>query len=93
MQPLASRRTGPAAGAEFFFVASGPGPSGGVYSGENAASDFQVPWPKNMLGFLGMTKVEIIRVEGTAYGPEAAGKALECATAQARDLVGALAVA
>src|SRR6202140_5035716 len=55
--------------------------SGGVYSGENAVFDFQVPWLRNMLGFLGMTDVEIIRIEGTAFGPEAANKALERATA------------
>lgn len=67
--------------------------SGGVYSGENAAFDFQMPWLKNMLGFLGMTEVEVIRVEGTAYGPEAAGKALERATMQARDVVQALVAA
>lgn len=67
--------------------------SGGIYSGKNAAFDFQLPWLRNMLGFLGTTEVEIIRVEGTAYGPEAADKALERATEQARDLVGALAAA
>jgi len=67
--------------------------SGGIYSGENAAFDFQVPWLRNMLGFLGMTDVEVIRVEGTALGPEAADKALERATAHARELVGALAAA
>jgi FMN-dependent NADH-azoreductase len=67
--------------------------SGGVYSGENATFDFQIPWLKNILGFLGMTDVEIIRVEGTAFGPEAVDKALERATAHARELVGALAAA
>jgi FMN-dependent NADH-azoreductase len=67
--------------------------SGGVYSGENAAFDFQVPWLRNMLGLLGMTDVEVIRIEGTALGPEAADKALERATAHAHDLVGALAAA
>jgi FMN-dependent NADH-azoreductase len=65
--------------------------SGGVYSGENAAFDFQVPWLRNMLGLLGMTDVEVIRIEGTALGPEATDKALERANAHARDLVGALA--
>jgi FMN-dependent NADH-azoreductase len=65
--------------------------SGGVYSGENAAFDFQVPWLRNMLGLLGMTDVEVIRIEGTALGPEATDKALERANANARDLVGALA--
>jgi FMN-dependent NADH-azoreductase len=67
--------------------------SGGIYSGENAAFDFQVPWLRNMLGFLGMTDVEVIRIEGTALGPEAADKALERAAAHARDFVGALAAA
>ena len=46
--------------------------SGGIYSGANAAFDFQVPWLRSMLGFLGMTDVEVIRVEGTALGSEAA---------------------
>ena len=67
--------------------------SGGIYSGENAGFDFQVPWLRNILGFLGMTDVEVIRIEGTALGAEAADKALERATAQARELVGALAAA
>jgi hypothetical protein len=40
-----------------------------------------------MLGFLGLTDVEIIRVEGTALGPEAADKAIQRATEQARGLV------
>jgi FMN-dependent NADH-azoreductase len=35
--------------------------SGGIYSGANAAFDFQVPWLRSMLGFLGMTDVEVIR--------------------------------
>ena len=65
--------------------------SGGIYSGENAAFDFQVPWLRNILGFLGMTDVEVIRIEGTAFGPEAADKALERATTHAHNVVGALA--
>jgi len=40
-----------------------------------------------------MTDVEVIRVEGTAFGPEAADKALAAAHAKARDLVGVLAAA
>jgi len=67
--------------------------SGGIYSGNNGALDFQVPWLKGVLGFLGMTDVEVIRVEGTAFGPEAADKALATAHAKARDLVGVLAAA
>jgi FMN-dependent NADH-azoreductase len=67
--------------------------SGGIYSGEKSAFDFQVPWLRGMLGFLGMTDVEVIRVEGTALGPQAAEQALARAAAQAREVVGALAAA
>ena len=54
---------------------------GGIYA-ENNALDFQVPYLKSVLGFLGMTDVEVIEVEGTAYGPEAAEKAVAAATAK-----------
>lgn len=67
--------------------------SGGVYSGENAAFDFQVPWLRSMLGFLGMTNVEVIRVEGTALGPDAAEQAVARAAAQAREVAAAGAAA
>lgn len=67
--------------------------SGGIYSGEHAAFDFQVPWLRNMLGFLGMTDVDVIRVEGTALGPQSAEQALVRAAAQAREVIGALAAA
>jgi len=46
-----------------------------------------------MLGFLGMTAVEVIRVEGTAFGPQAAEQALARAPAQAQEIVVALAAA
>ena len=54
---------------------------GGIYA-ENNALDFQVPYLKSVLSFLGMTDVEVIEVEGTAYGPEAAEKAVAAATAK-----------
>jgi len=54
---------------------------GGVYAG-NPALDFQVPYLKSVLGFLGMTDVEVVEVEGTAFGPEAAEKAVATATAK-----------
>lgn len=54
---------------------------GGIYAGNNAL-DFQVPYLKSVLGFLGMTDVEVIEVEGTAFGPEAAEKAVAAATAK-----------
>jgi FMN-dependent NADH-azoreductase len=49
--------------------------SGGIYS-DKRALDFQVPYLKHVLGFLGMTEVDVIDVEGTAFGPEAAEKAV-----------------
>ncbi|HKS63021.1 MAG TPA: FMN-dependent NADH-azoreductase [Xanthobacteraceae bacterium] len=54
---------------------------GGVYAG-NPALDFQVPYLKSVLGFLGMNDVEVIEVEGTAFGPDAAEKAVEAANAK-----------
>ena len=54
---------------------------GGIYS-DKQAFDFQVPYLRNVLGFLGMTDIEVVDVEGTAYGPEAAEKAVAAATAQ-----------
>ena len=56
---------------------------GGVYSnGPGSALDFQVPYLKSVLGFIGLTDVEVIEVEGTAYGPDAAEKAVAAATAK-----------
>jgi FMN-dependent NADH-azoreductase len=54
---------------------------GGIYAA-NPSLDFQVPYLKSVLGFLGMTDVEVLDVEGTAYGPEIAEKAVEAASAK-----------
>jgi FMN-dependent NADH-azoreductase len=81
------------AGRTFSYSAAGPkglvtgkhvivvAARGGVYAG-NAALDFQVPYLKSVLAFLGMTDVEVIEVEGTAFGPEVAEKAVEAASAK-----------
>jgi FMN-dependent NADH-azoreductase len=56
---------------------------GGVYSaGPGSALDFQVPYLKSVLGFIGLTDIEVLEVEGTAYGPDAAEKAVVAATAK-----------
>ena len=55
---------------------------GGIYSGAGNALDFQLPYLKSVLGFIGMTDVEVLEVEGTAYGPDAAEKAVTAATAK-----------
>jgi len=54
---------------------------GGIYAA-GSAMDFQVPYLKSVLGFLGMTDLQVVEVEGVAYGPEAAEKAVEAANAK-----------
>jgi FMN-dependent NADH-azoreductase len=54
---------------------------GGVY-GDKAQYDFQLPYLRHVLAFLGMTDVEVIDVEGTAFGPEAAERAVTAALAR-----------
>ena len=55
--------------------------TGGVYSsGPMAAYDFVAPYLQAVLGFLGMTDVEVHRVEGTAV-PDLKDQALEKAIA------------
>ncbi len=52
----------------------------GIYSeGPAAAMNHAVPYLKTVLAFLGMTDVEVVYVEGTAFGPEAADKAIAAA--------------
>ncbi|WP_395677906.1 FMN-dependent NADH-azoreductase [Inquilinus sp.] len=50
---------------------------GGVYSdGPAKAFDFQEPYLRHVLGFIGLTEIESIVVEGVAYGPDVAEKAV-----------------
>ncbi|QND46987.1 FMN-dependent NADH-azoreductase [Rhizobium lusitanum] len=61
--------------------------SGGVYSdGPAAPLNHAVPYLKSVLGFLGITEVETVYVEGLAFGPEAAEKAIGAAQARASEL-------
>ncbi|VVE49780.1 FMN-dependent NADH-azoreductase [Pandoraea morbifera] len=61
--------------------------SGGVFSeGAWAPFDFQTNYLLHLLGFIGLTDVEVVRVEGTAFGPDAA----KAATADAETAVKAL---
>jgi len=54
--------------------------SGGVFSeGPMAAWDYQSGYLKHLLGFLGLTDIEHLRVEGMAYGPQAAEAAVASA--------------
>lgn len=57
--------------------------SGGVYSeGPAAALDFAVPYLKAVLGFLGLTDVQTIRIEGVGMGEDAVNAALAKASSQ-----------
>lgn len=54
--------------------------SGGIYSdGPAAAMDFQRPYLLAVLGFLGLTDVEVVLAEGTAMDPEVRERALSLA--------------
>jgi FMN-dependent NADH-azoreductase len=43
------------------------------------AADFQEPYLRFVLGFIGITDVEVVRVEGVALGEEAVTRALRSA--------------
>jgi FMN-dependent NADH-azoreductase len=62
---------------------------GGVYSGESPARgmDFQEPYLRAVLGFLGLGDVTFVHVEGQAVGPEAAAAGLERARKAINDIV------
>jgi FMN-dependent NADH-azoreductase len=80
------------AGATFRYTANGPEglvkgkkayivqASGGVYSeGPAKAANFQDTYLQHVLGFIGITDVEVIRIEGIAFGPDVAEKAVAAA--------------
>jgi len=51
--------------------------TGGVFSeGAWASFDFQTNYLLHLLGFIGLTNVEVVRVEGTVFGPDAAKAAI-----------------
>ena len=64
--------------------------SGGIYS-EGAAVQFDhaIPYLRGVLGFLGMTDVDVIRIEGVGMGPDAVTAALAKATAKVDAVVAA----
>jgi len=62
--------------------------SGGIYSeGAAVQMDHAVPYLRSVLGFLGMTDVEVIRVEGVGMGEDAITAALNKASARIDALV------
>jgi FMN-dependent NADH-azoreductase len=62
---------------------------GGVYTGDSPAKvfDFQEPYLRGVLGFLGLTDITFVHVEGLKVSPEAA----EQGVARARDAIAAIA--
>ena len=55
---------------------------GGLYSeGPAQAIDFQEPYLRHLLGFMGLTDVTFVRAEKIGYGPEAREAAIASATA------------
>jgi len=65
---------GLATGKKAYFVLA----RGGVYSeGAMKSLDFQEPYLRTTFGFIGITDVQSIVIEGIAFGPEAAKKAVE----------------
>ena len=62
---------------------------GGVYSGQSPARgmDFQEPYLRAILGFVGLSDVTFIHVEGLSISPESAASGLEHARKAVNDLV------
>lgn len=89
------------AGQTFQYTASGPKgllnakaylalSSGGIYSqGPSASAEHLATYLKSLLGFLGISDVEVVRAEGVAYGPEQDKAAMTAA----RDKIDALVAA
>lgn len=74
---------GLATGKKVYVVLS----AAGVYSeGPAMAMNHAIPYLKTVLAFMGMTDVEVIYVEGTAFGPEAFDKAISSAQARITEL-------
>jgi FMN-dependent NADH-azoreductase len=62
--------------------------SGGIYSdGPAKPFDFQEPYLRAILGFIGLTDVDVVRVEGVAVGAIGAEKAVASAMARSREIL------
>ncbi len=61
---------------------------GGIYAeGPMKQYDFQEPYLRTVLGFIGMTDIDVVRIEGVALGDDAVRNAVTSAKAQADDVV------
>jgi FMN-dependent NADH-azoreductase len=60
---------------------------GGLYSeGPAKAVDFQEPYLRHLLGFIGLADVTFVRAEKIGFGPEARAEAIAAATAALRHI-------
>ena len=60
---------------------------GGLYSeGPAQAIDFQEPYLRHLLGFIGLTDVTFVHAEKIGYGPDAREQAITAATAALRQI-------
>jgi FMN-dependent NADH-azoreductase len=67
---------------------------GGQYCGTQAQSiDFVTPYLRHMLGFMGMSDIETIHVEGTIFGEEVAEKSVAAGKKRGREVASVLAAA
>jgi len=72
-------------GKKVYLVAA----TGGVFSeGAWAPFDFQTNYLLHLLGFIGLTDVEVVRVEGTVLGPDAVSAATDKAATAITALLG-----
>ena len=61
---------------------------GGIYSeGPMKAYDFQEPYLRTVLGFIGITDIDVVRIEGVALGDESLRTAVTSAKAHADEIV------
>lgn len=60
---------------------------GGLYSeGPAQAVDFQEPYLRHLLGFIGLTDVTFVRAERIGFGPDARAESIAGAVAELREL-------
>lgn len=63
----------------------------GAYSeGEAAAADFQIPYLRQLLGFVGITNIDVVVVEQLAFGEDAANASISAGKAELEKLATSL---
>ena len=61
---------------------------GGLYSeGPAQAIDFQEPYLRHLLGFMGLTDVTFVRAEKIGYGPDAREAAIDAAKTRLAEII------